>query len=65
MKNARMMGRKGRVSDGDRSFDRAFWSSATPEEPGLSDWIDLLAAFDASGNQATELRKHPYILWMA
>lgn len=27
-----MMGAKGRVSDGDRSFDRAFWQQATPEE---------------------------------
>jgi hypothetical protein len=27
-----MMGAKGRVSSDDRSFDRAFWSSCTPEE---------------------------------
>lgn len=27
-----MMGAKSRVSDRDRSLDRAFWASATPEE---------------------------------
>ena len=28
----RMMGGKGRVSEDDRAFDRAFWAAATPEE---------------------------------
>jgi len=32
MRSNRMMGAKGKVSDGDRSFDRAFWAAATPEE---------------------------------
>ena len=32
MRSDRMMGAKGKVSDGDRSFDREFWRSATPEE---------------------------------
>ena len=27
-----IIGAKGRVSDGDRTFDRAFWAAATPEE---------------------------------
>ena len=27
-----MMGGKGRVTEDDGSFDRAFWQSATPEE---------------------------------
>jgi len=32
MRTNRMMGAKGRVSEEDRSFDRAFWAAATPEE---------------------------------
>lgn len=32
MRTDRMVGGKGRVSSDDGSFDRAFWSLATPEE---------------------------------
>ena len=32
MRSDRMMGGKGRVSEGDGSFDREFWRAATPEE---------------------------------
>jgi len=32
MRSPRMMGAKGKVSDGDRAFAKEFWSKATPEE---------------------------------
>ncbi len=32
MRSERMMGAKGKVTEDDGSFDRAFWKTATPEE---------------------------------
>lgn len=32
MRSSRMMGAKGKVSEGDKEFSRKFWASATPEE---------------------------------